>query len=381
MPRVPEARARARWLRRALLALGAALFAAALFLYVSLRPLPALTPPPQGAFFSDVTVIEPGVARSERRSLRVEGERIAAIGDAQPAADDPFRGAFLLPGLNDLHVHFPQTEIIGSYGAELLEWLERYAFPCEARFADAGHARDVARFFVDELLRNGTTTALVFATVHPGSADAIFEAARARGMRLVAGKVLMDRNCPEPLREPARAGYAATAELIARWHGQGRLAYAVTPRFAPTSSDAQLRMAGRLLERHAGLYMQTHVAENRDEVRWVAELFPAARSYLDVYERFGLLNGRAVLAHGIWIDDVDRALLRDRGALVAHSPTSNLFLGSGLWGLAEANDYTFRDAAFLKSLPVDLYVDAGIRIDTDLGIFELTIANALGRLR
>jgi guanine deaminase len=181
----------------------------------------------------------------------------------------------------------------------------------------------------------GTTAAVVFPSVHPGSVDALFAAARQRGMRLITGKVLMDRNVPDAVRDDVEQAESHCQALIGRWHGRGRLAYAVTPRFAPTSSDAQLAMAGRLLASTPGLYMQTHVAENRDEVRWVAELFPTARSYLDVYRRFGLLNERAVLAHGIWLDDDDRALLHDCGAMVAHSPSSNLFLGSGLFGWRE----------------------------------------------
>jgi guanine deaminase len=276
--------------------------------------------------------------------LVVRDGRVAAVGPASallPALEPgvavaDHSGRLILPGFVDLHVHFPQTEIIGSYGAELLEWLERYAFPCETRFADAGHARDVAGFFLDELLRNGTTTALVFATVHPGSADAIFEAARHRGMRLVAGKVLMDRNCPEPLCEPARAGYEATAELIARWHGRDRLGYAVTPRFAGTSSEEQLRLVGRLLDEHPGVWLQSHAAESRAEGRWIQELFPGSRSYLDVYDRFGLLRPRALYAHCIHIDDADRRRLATSGTAVAFCPTSNLFLGSGLFDLTGA---------------------------------------------
>jgi guanine deaminase len=276
--------------------------------------------------------------------LVVRDGRVAAVGPAGtllPALEPgtaiaDHSGRLILPGFVDLHAHFPQTDIIASYGAELLEWLERYALPCEARFADGAHAREVAGFFVDELLRNGTTTALVFATVHPGSADALFEAARDRGMRLVAGKVLMDRNCPDALREPARAGYEATAELIARWHGRDRLGYAVTPRFAGTSSEEQLRLAARLLDEHPGVWLQSHAAESRAEDRWVRALFPGARSYVDVYDRFGLLRPGAVYAHCIHVDEGDRQRLAASGAAVAFCPTSNLFLGSGLFDLAGA---------------------------------------------
>ncbi|HET9206910.1 MAG TPA: guanine deaminase, partial [Burkholderiaceae bacterium] len=188
-------------------------------------------------------------------------------------------------------------------------------------------------------LAHGTTAAVVFPSVHATSVDALFGAAQRRGMRLITGKVLMDRHAPAALSDDVSGAQAQCEALIARWHGTDRLAYAVTPRFAATSTPEQLTMAGALLQRHAGVYMQTHVAENRAEVAWIAELYPEARSYLDVYSRAGLLNERAVLAHGIWLDDGDRALIADRGAQIAHSPSSNLFLGSGLFdwlAMAEA---------------------------------------------
>ncbi|MEY8875253.1 MAG: guanine deaminase, partial [Leptothrix sp. (in: b-proteobacteria)] len=238
----------------------------------------------------------------------------------------------ILPGFIDTHVHSPQLDVIASYGTELLDWLETYTFPAESRYADAEVAQAGAARFLDALLAHGTTSAVVFPTVHKVSADALLGAAHARGMRLIAGKVLMDRHAPLALCDDVASADADTRELVARWHGTGRLAYAMTVRFAPTSTPAQLAMAGRWLAEVPGLYMQTHVAENRAEVEWVAQLFPEARSYLDVYARAGLLNERAVLAHGIWLDDTDRALLADSGAQIAHSPSSNLFLGSGLFG-------------------------------------------------
>ena len=199
-------------------------------------------------------------------------------------------GKLIVPGFIDTHVHYAQTDIIASYGEQLLEWLERYTFPTERLFQDPAHAREVA----DVLPRPSCCATArrrraVFATVHPESVDAIFAAARERGMCIVAGKVLMDRNCPEFLRDTAESGYEQSAALIERWHGRDRLLYAVTPRFAPTSTDRQLELAGLLLDEHAGVLLQSHVAENRDEVRWVAELFPWSRSYLDVYDHFGLL--------------------------------------------------------------------------------------------
>ncbi len=245
-------------------------------------------------------------------------------------------GRLILPGFIDTHVHSGQLDVIGAYGSALLDWLERHTFPAERRMADAGHARRISNLFCDALLATGTTTASVFPTVHAVSVDALFEAAEARGMRMIGGKVLMDRHAPDFLRDDVEGAEAECLQLIDRWHGRGRIAYAVTPRFAPTSTDAQLAMAGRLLQSRPGLYMQTHVAENRDEVRWVAELFPDARSYLDVYAHHGLLNGRSIFAHGIWLDDADRAALHAAGAQVAHCPSSNLFLGSGLFDWAQA---------------------------------------------
>lgn len=244
-----------------------------------------------------------------------------------------YRGKLIVPGFIDCHVHFPQLDIIGSYGEQLLDWLNKYAYPAEARFADPAHARDVAAVFADELLRNGTTTALVFGTVHAHSADAMFEAAEARGMRLIAGKVLMDSNCPEDLRDDAETGYAESRALIERWHGKGRLGYAITPRFALTSSEEQLVAAGRLAEEFPDVWIHTHLAENHAEVEQIAARFPDRRSYLDVYDHFGLLRERSVFAHCLHLDDEDRAGLAANGGAAAFCPTSNLFLGSGLFDL------------------------------------------------
>ncbi|MEW6706501.1 MAG: guanine deaminase [Pseudomonadota bacterium] len=279
--------------------------------------------------------------RADHWLLVEQGVVVGAQPAAEPLQGDwerhDFSGKLVLPGFIDTHVHSGQLDVIGSYGSALLDWLETHTFPAERRMADAVHARRVSALFLDALLATGTTSAAVFPTVHAESVDALFEAAQARGMRVIAGKVLMDRHAPDNLRDDVLRSEAQCRSLIERWHGQGRLAYAVTPRFAPTSSDAQLAMAGRLLAWRPGLYMQTHVAENRDEVRWVAELFPQARSYLDVYARHGLLNERAIFAHGIWLDEADRAALRAAGAQIAHCPSSNLFLGSGLfdWAAAE----------------------------------------------
>ena len=248
-----------------------------------------------------------------------------------------YRGKLIMPGFVDTHIHYAQTDIIASYGEQLLAWLEKYTFPTEARFADATHAGEVAEFFCDELLKNGTTTALAFATVHPASVDALFEVAQRRHMRMIAGKVLMDRNCPDSLRDTADTGYAESKPLIERWHGRDRLLYAVTPRFAPTSTREQMALTGQLFAEHPGVYLQSHVAENRGEVAWVAELYPEARSYLDVYERYGQLGERSVYAHCIWLDETDRQRMAETGSAMSFCPTSNLFLGSGLFDLDRAH--------------------------------------------
>jgi guanine deaminase len=247
-----------------------------------------------------------------------------------------WRGRLVVPGFVDTHVHFPQVDVIASYGSQLLDWLERYTFPAEQRFADAAHAQAAAAFFMERLLENGTTTASVFCTVHPGSVDAFFTEARRLNLLMVAGKCVMDRHAPDGLRDTADSSYAESRALIERWHGAGRLRYAITPRFAVTSTEAQLALAGRLAAEHPTVHVQSHVAENRDEVAWVARLFPQRRSYLDVYDHYGLLRERAVYAHCIWLDDADRARLSGSGTAASFCPTSNLFIGSGLYDLAQA---------------------------------------------
>jgi guanine deaminase len=247
-----------------------------------------------------------------------------------------------MPGFIDLHVHYPQLDVIASPGRNLLDWLDRYTFPAERRFADPDYARLTAEDFLDELLTHGTTSALVFGTVHRQSVDAFFAAAQARRMRIIAGKVMMDRNCPEDLRDSPESGGRETAELIERWHGVDRLGYAITPRFAITSSPEQLSVAGVLARRYADTWVHSHVAENSDEVDWVRKLFPDARSYLDVYEQSGLLRERSVWAHCLWLDSEDRRRLAAVGGVAAFCPSSNLFLGSGLFDLAAADDAHMR---------------------------------------
>jgi guanine deaminase len=263
---------------------------------------------------------------------------------AQAAAPGPdferidHQGRLLMPGFIDTHVHAPQLDVIASWGSGLLDWLDTFTFPAELRQADPVVAGETAERFLDALLAHGTTAAVVFPTVHAHSAAAVFESASRRGMRVVCGKVMMDREAPPGLLDTAEQSVADSEALIQRWHGQGRNAYAATVRFAVTSTPQQLAGAGELCSRHPGVYMQTHVAESRDEVALVARLFPESRSYLDVYRRTGLLHERSILAHGIWLDAQDRALLRASGAQIAHSPTSNLFLGSGLFDWQAAVD-------------------------------------------
>ncbi len=281
--------------------------------------------------------------------LVVDGGNIIAVGDAANLlaenSDIPveaFPDMLIVPGLIDCHVHFPQTDIIASYGAQLLDWLNRYAYPCEMRFADTAYADAAAGFFLDELLRNGTTTAAVFATVHPQSADALFKAADARNMRLIAGKVLMDRNCPDELRDDPTSAYEDSKELIERWHGKGRLGYAITPRFAITSSEEQLAAAGRLAAEFPDTWVHTHLAENQAEIDAVADQFSWSSSYLDVYDHFGLLRERSIFAHCLHLGDDDRVRMSEQGGAVAFCPSSNLFLGSGLYDLREMNDAAVR---------------------------------------
>ncbi len=241
------------------------------------------------------------------------------------------RKCLIVPGFVDCHVHYPQTQMIAAYGTQLLDWLNTYTFPVEASFADAAHAKQVAHVFLDQLVRNGTTTALVFCSVHPQSVDAFFSIAQARQMRMIAGKVMMDRHAPPAVTDTADSSYHDSNALIQRWHGVDRLSYAVTPRFAPTSTPAQLQAAGRLLREHPGVYLHTHLSENQDEVKWVKSLFPTADHYLDVYDQAGLLGRRSVFAHGIYLCDSECQRLAQTESVLAHCPTSNLFIGSGLF--------------------------------------------------
>jgi guanine deaminase len=239
----------------------------------------------------------------------------------------------IIPGMIDTHIHFPQTEMVGAYGEQLLSWLNTYTFPTEIQFKDKAYAQEIAKFFVNELLKNGTTTALVFCTVHPESVDALFEAAEQHQMRLIAGKVMMDRHAPEALCDTAESAYDDSKALIEKWHGQGRALYAITPRFAPTSTPKQLERAGQLKAEYPDVYVHTHLSENKDEIAWVKDLFPAQKGYLDVYHHYGLTGQRSVFAHCVHLEDAEWQCMHETDSAIAFCPTSNLFLGSGLFPL------------------------------------------------
>ncbi len=241
----------------------------------------------------------------------------------------------MVPGFIDTHVHAPQLDIIGAYGEQLLDWLEKYTFPAEAKFADEVYAATSAVAFLDGLLQAGTTTAMAFSTSHLHAADALFEAAHDRNMRLIAGKVLMDQNALPVLQDTAKGGVADSETLIKRWHGTGRLGYAVTPRFAGSSSVEQLTLAGELHARYPDTWIQTHLSENLDEVAWLKEIHPHTSDYLNAYEQYGLVNDRAVFAHCIHLTDSERRRLAEQGGKVAFCPSSNMFLGSGLLDLQQ----------------------------------------------
>ena len=247
-----------------------------------------------------------------------------------------YPGKLITPGLIDLHVHYAQTEMIAAYGEQLLQWLDKYTFPTEAKFEDPEHANNIAAFFLDELLRNGTTTAVVLTTIFPQSVEALFNQAQVRQMRIIAGQMLMTRNAPDFLLNDAQTAYAQTREQIKQWHGLDRLLYAITPRFAITSTPEELSLAGKLKEEFPDVYVHTHLAENVQEVQFTAELFPESKDYLNVYEQYGLVSDRTIFAHCIQLDDSAFERLSQSGATIAFCPTSNLFLGSGLFKLDRA---------------------------------------------
>jgi len=275
----------------------------------------------------------------EDGAVLVRDSKIAAVGDyadirkTAPAgvmvADH--RPHLVLPGLIDTHLHFPQTQAIASYGAQLLEWLNTYIFVEEQKFAAPEHAAFIAGRFMDELLSNGTTTSVAYCSVHPQSVDAYFTAAEQRGMLMIGGKVMMDRNAPDALRDTPQTGYDETKRLIGKWHGRSRAHYAISPRFAITSTPEQMEMSRALVAEHPDCYVQTHLSENRDEIAFATSLYPDAKDYTDIYARYGLLTNKTLLGHCIYLSDREISVLAETGAVGVFCPTSNLFLGSGLF--------------------------------------------------
>ena len=275
----------------------------------------------------------------EDGAVLVRDGRIVAVGEhagvaAQAGPDATVadhRPNLVLPGFIDAHIHMPQMQVIASFGAELLDWLNDYTFPEETRFSDAQHGRRIARLFLDEAIRHGTTTVAAYCSVHKASAEAFFEESHARNMLTIAGKVMMDRNAPEALRDTPQSGYDDTKALIAAWHGKGRQLYAITPRFAITSSPEQMEMAGALAAEHPACHVQTHLSENHAEIRWTQQLYPQARDYTDVYARYGLLGARSLFGHCIHLSEREAGAMAESGGVAVFCPTSNLFLGSGLF--------------------------------------------------
>jgi guanine deaminase len=295
-----------------------------------------------GAVYDEDGLLVVGPDATGRQVVRAVGPWHQLADNFPAVAVEHLPGRILAPGFVDLHIHFPQTDVIGSPAEGLLPWLENYTFPQEARFSEEAHAQDMAVVFLDELARHGVTTALTFCTSHPSSVNALLSAAQDRGLRMIAGKVLQDRHSPDGVRDETEQSLIDTEALIKAWHGTDRLGYAITPRFAPSCTDAQLRGAGLLAAKYPDVWIQSHVAENKDEIAWARQLFPDARSYLAVYDGYGLMRDRAIYAHCIHFDDADRALMRSTGAAAAVSPTSNLFLGSGFFDFEGADRIGFK---------------------------------------
>ena len=310
--------------------------------------------------FSDdpfVTAWQDAVQVNSTGGVLIRGGLIEMVGDAVTLrAGHPnakvveYGDKLILPGFVDAHVHYPQTGIIASWGKRLIDWLNTYTFPEEMRFGDPDYAADIAGRYLDLTLANGTTTVCSYATIHPTSVDAIFEAAAARGQRVVAGKTCMDRNAPDGLRDTAQSAYDDSKALIGKWHGQGRAHYAITPRFSPTSTVEQLNALGALWAEHPEVLMQTHLSEQVDEIEWVKGLYPDARDYLDTYEAHGFLGARGIYGHSIHMEPREMDRLSEVGGAVVHCPTSNTFIGSGLFDLA---------AMKAHSIPVGLATDTG----------------------
>lgn len=270
----------------------------------------------------------------------IDQGKIVAVGSADRlrrshphARITDYGSSVISAGFIDAHVHYPQTAIIASWGKRLIDWLNSYTFPEEMRFADPDYAAEVAERYFTLTIANGTTSSCSFTTIHPESVDAFFAAAARRNQRVWAGKTCMDRNAPDGLRDTAQTAYDDSVRLLARWHGQGRASYVVTPRFSPTSTEEQLSAMGALWAEHPDCLMQTHLSEQTDEIDWVHRLFPTARDYLDTYERHGLLGRGALFGHSIWLEDREKARILESDASLIHCPTSNVFIGSGLFDM------------------------------------------------
>ncbi len=283
---------------------------------------------------------EPTDATKIHQAVLIEDGRIAALGqasdlsDAHPEANiKDYGDQLIMAGFVDSHVHYPQTAMIASWGKRLIDWLNSYTFPEEMKFDDPAYAAEITNRYLDLTAAHGTTTMCSFCTIHPESVDAFFTAAQARGQRVVAGKTCMDRNAPEGLRDTAQTGYDQSKALLEKWHGVDRISYAITPRFSPTSTPEQLEAMGALWAEHPDCLMQTHLSEQTDEIEWVRSLFPDARDYLDTYEQFGLLGGNGLYGHAIHLEDRERDRLREVDAALIHCPTSNTFIGSGLFDM------------------------------------------------
>ena len=306
------------------------------------------------SFEGDPFLLGPEAARVNEAVL-VDGGRIKAVGNAdtlraahRQARVTDYGKALISAGFVDAHVHYPQTAIIASWGKRLIDWLNQYTFPEEMRFADPTYAAEVASRYFDLALAHGTTSMCSYATIHPASVDAFFDQAQARGLRAFAGKTCMDRNAPEGLRDTAQSAYDDSKALLTKWHGKDRLSYVITPRFSPTSTPEQLAAMGALWREHPDCLMQTHLSEQTDEIAWVKDLFPQSRDYLDTYEAQGLLREGAVYGHAIHLTAREKARLAEAGASVVHCPTSNTFIGSGLF-----------DMGLAQSLRVGLATDTG----------------------
>lgn len=293
------------------------------------------------SFTADPFAEGPGAARHETAGgVLIEGGRITAVGPAanlraaHPQARVTDYGKSLISaGFIDAHAHYPQTAIIASWGKRLIDWLNTYTFPEEMRFDDATYATEIATRYFDLTQANGTTSVCSYTTIHPESVDAFFTAAQARGARVWAGKTCMDRNAPDGLRDTAQTAHDQSAQLLAKWHGVDRLSYVITPRFSPTSSPEQLDALGALWAANPDCLMQTHLSEQTDEIAWVKALFPKARDYLDTYEAFGLLGKGGLYGHAIHLEPREISRLREVDASLIHCPTSNTFIGSGLFDM------------------------------------------------